>query len=93
MGQRLTAGWAQRRLFWAFYGATPPTEVLRAYGAEAPARGGGRALPGGASALIPGEVQVRRAARGKSRAEARPTMPPRDCSPHKLSLSRPALRL
>ena len=46
-GQRLTAGWALQRWFWAIYGSTTPTEVLQTAVAKAPARGGGQALPGG----------------------------------------------
>jgi hypothetical protein len=44
-GQRLTAGWARQRSFLALYGSTPPTDILLATVAIAPAHGGGRAMP------------------------------------------------
>ena len=55
-GQRQTAGWAQRRRFCTLYGANTPVLVPGTDVATAPARGGGLALPGGVSALIPGEA-------------------------------------
>jgi hypothetical protein len=40
VGPRLTAGWARQPLFSALYGSTPPTDILLATVAIAPAHGG-----------------------------------------------------
>jgi hypothetical protein len=39
-GPRLTAGWARQRSFSALYGSTPPTDILLATVAIAPAHRG-----------------------------------------------------
>jgi hypothetical protein len=60
IGPRLTAGWARQPLFSALYGSTPPTDILLATVAIAPAHGGrSGAARRRIRALFPGKKRKR----------------------------------